>query len=302
MNHHEVGVIGAGPAGLGAALNLVRARRTTLLVDSNRPRNSATFRSHGYPTRDGISPLELRRLGREEVEGYEESTVAQAQLRSVERVDGGFLLCGAGRRPGSEFEALVRVVLLATGLSETLPALPSIRAYYGTSLQSCVECEGWEFRDAPIALIGESDDLAERARHISQWSRDLVVFTNGVGTVSAEDEARLSGRGIRVDRRALADVVGERGAMTGVALADGDVVPRSGGFVRPHWTPSLDFAEGLELARDEDGLVAVDADGRTSAPGVYAAGDLTPPGPQQLIIAAGSGAKVAATINRDLLD
>jgi thioredoxin reductase len=78
-------------------------------------------------------------------------------------------------------------------------------------------------------------------------------------------------------------------------------VPRAGGFVRPLWAPALSFADALDLDRDSDGYLVTDAHGRTSLPGVYAAGETTAPGPQQLIVAAGSGAVVAAAVNRDLI-
>jgi thioredoxin reductase len=291
----EVVVIGAGPAGLSAALNLVRARRSTHVLDSNRPRNAATFASHGFVTRDGISPLELRRLGREELEAYPEASFEKAMVGSVTRGDDGFVVTYGAT------SITARAVVISTGLSEKFPALPSLRQFYGTTIHSCVECDAYEYADQPIALIGETDDLAERATVISQWSRDLIVFTNGVGVVTEAEEASLAERGVRVDRREMSDVTGDRTGLTGVTLADGETVPRAAAFVRPVYTPNLAYVSSLGLEVDGDGYLIVDGSGRTSIPGVYAAGDSTAPGPQQLIVAAGAGAKVAAALNRDLI-
>jgi len=291
----EVVVIGAGPAGLSAALNLVRARRMTHVLDSNRPRNAATFLAHGFVTRDGIPPLELRRLGREELEAYPEASFEKAVVTSVTREADGFVVAFGATSVSA------KAIVISTGLTEKFPALPSLRQFYGTSVHSCVECDAYEYADKPIALIGETDDLAERAIVISQWSRDLIVFTNGVGVITADDEARLTARGIRIDRRQISDVTGDRTGLTGVTLADGETVPRVAAFVRPVYAPNLAYVASLDLDTDENGYLVVDGNGRTSVPGVYAAGDSTAPGPQQLIVAAGAGAKVAAALNRDLL-
>lgn len=291
----DVVIIGAGPAGLSAALNLVRSRHSVAIFDSNRPRNAATMASHGFLSRDGISPLELRKLGLAEALEYPSVTHRRALVKGVARVSDGFEVVADGE------SVTARIVVVASGLRETLPALPSIRAFYGTSLHSCLVCDGYEKRDQPLALLGESDDLAQRALLVSRWSDDLVVFTNGVGEVSDTDEARLAERGIRVDRRVIADVVGDRNGLTGIELADGEVVPRSAGFIRPRYETTIDYLAGLELARDAEGYVTVDSHGRTSVPWLYAAGDLTPPGPKQLIVAAGAGAMVAGGINRDEL-
>ena len=293
----DVVIVGGGPAGLSAALNLARARRRTLVLDSNRPRNSATFHSHGFLSRDGISPLELRKMGREELEQYPNVSFERTIVEGIEpRVgDGGFTVTHRGGA------VTTRTVLIATGLREVLPKLPTLRAFYGTSIHSCMECDGYEYADRPIALIGHTNDLAERALLLSQWSRDLIVFTQGVGRVSAADEAMLAQRGVRVDRREVTDVAGDRDGLTGVVLADGETVAREAAFVRPDYETALDYAAGLQLTLDAEGLIVVDAAGRTSAAGAYAIGDATPPGPQQLIVAAGDGAEVAAVINRDLL-
>ena len=302
---YDVVIIGAGPAGLAAGLSLVRARRRTLMIDSNRPRHSATLRSHGFITRDGVPPLELRRIGREEYEAYPAAEFHMGLVRSVEQLPGDdaarFTVSTKGMRGEKNRVVTARTVLIATGLAETLPALPSIRAWYGTNLHSCIACDGYEEADRALALIGETDDLAEHAVLISQWTDDLIVFTNGVGQVTEADEAGLAARGIRVDRRPLADVVGERGAMTGIQVADGEFVARAGGFVRPRYDAAATFAVALNPATDAAGLIVVDPQGRTSVPGLYAAGDTTPPGPEQLLVSAGEGARAAVAINRELL-
>ena len=307
----DVIIIGAGPAGLSAGLNLVRARRRVLMLDSNRPRHSATLMSHGFLTRDGVPPLLLRKLGREEFEKYPEASFHQAMVTSIERIEepgpGGepdgelIVVHSKGIRGSGDRTATARTLLIATGLLETLPALPSIRAYYGTSMHSCTECDGYEKSDAPLALIGEAGDLAERALLLSQWSNDLIVFTNGADVLTSADEAALDARGIGVERRPIADIEGDRSGMTGISLTDGTVIARSGGFVRPEWTTALDYESLLGLETDDENLLVVDGNGRTSVPGVFAAGDSTPPGAQQLIVAAGEGAKVAAAINRHLI-
>ncbi|GAA0966699.1 NAD(P)/FAD-dependent oxidoreductase [Frigoribacterium faeni] len=296
----DVAVIGGGPAGLSAALNLVRARRRVLLIDSNRPRNSATLLSHGFMTRDGISPLELRKLGRDEFLGYEGAEHRMTIATSVTPVDGGFAIACDFR--GRTSEATAGVVLVATGLHETLPEIESLRAFYGTFIHSCIECDGYDKRDQLLAVIGEHPDLADRARLLTQWSDDLVVFTNGSSdAVSAADEAELVSRGIVVERRGVASIDADRDGMRAVVLADGTVVPRTGGFVRPTWSGALEYVAATGAELDADGLLVVDGHGRTSVPGLYAAGESTAPGPQQLIVAAGSGAQVASVINRDLI-
>ncbi|PRY69129.1 thioredoxin reductase [Glaciihabitans tibetensis] len=291
----EVAVIGAGPAGLSAALNLARARRRTLVLDSNRPRNAVTLASHGFLTRDGVSPMQLRSLGRDELAAYPETEFRKTVVTSILADGDGFVITD---RTGS---VRASTVLITTGVTETLPALPGIRSFYGTSIHSCIACDAYEYADRPIALLGETNDLAARAHILAQWSTNLIVFTNAIGVVSEAEEARLAERGIRVERRAVADVAGDRSGLTGVLLADGETIARDAIFVRPIFSAALGYAENLGLRYDADGFIVIDSEGRTSVPGVYAAGDSTPPGPQQLIVAAGAGGRTANAINLDLV-
>lgn len=298
-------IIGAGPAGVSAGLNMVRARRRVLIIDSNRPRHAATLASHGFITRDGISPLELRQFAREEFERYPEAHFHQGVVFSigVTNSESGheFVVRSRGIRGAADRTARSRTLLIATGLVETLPNIPTLRAFYGTSLHSCIACDAYEKSDAPLALIGETDDLADWALQLSHHSRDLIVFTNGVGVVSERDAAALARRGIRLERTPIADVLGDPSGLTGIQLVDGTIVPRTAGFVRPVWSAALDYDALVGVEMTDDRLVSVDARGRTSLDGVFAAGDSTPPGARQLIVAAGEGARVAESINRYLI-
>lgn len=352
--HYDVVVIGGGPAGLQAALILARHRYSTLVLDGNRPRHSATLEAHGFLTRDHTAPNELRRLGREDVVAYEDAEIQFAQVTRVRTLSDGEA-AGAGASQGAAFEGsfafvaggvpvadgqsfsadprevtsrrrdgvrvpyrfaveakgvrgtparavFARSVILATGLTEVLPALPMLRAFYGTSIHSCVECDGWTQRDRRVSVIAAPGvtDLYERAVQLTRFSGALTVFA-GERQLGALQELDLLERGVVVETREVVDVEGGPGGVSGVALADGDVVTAEAVFVRPNYVAKLDFASELGIEFDGLGLVAADAHGRTSVRGIYATGELTGPGPQMLIVAAGNGAQTGMAVDRDLL-
>ena len=297
---YDVLIIGGGPAGLSAALNLGRSLVRVLVIDADRPRNAATLNSHGFLTRDGVPPFELRKLAREELAAYPNVEVrARVRVAGLTPSAEGFT-AGVGRR-GTEEVVTARAVLLATGLRETLPEVPNLRGFYGISLFSCAACDAWELRGRSLALIGESPDLAERARLIGRWTESLTVFTHGSDAVTTTEEAELAAAGVAVVREPIVELVGDRGRLEAVRVEGGATVALDGGFVRPEWDADLSFLDGLALETDAAGHVVTDRSGRTSVPGVYAAGDVAAPGPQQLIVAAGGGARVAAVIVHDAI-
>jgi thioredoxin reductase len=155
-------------------------------------------------------------------------------------------------------------------------------------------------RDQPLGVLGSNPGSIWQAQLVRQWSDDVVYFAH-THEPSAEEEAALVARGIHVCRGEVRRLVVEDDRLTGVELADGQFVARSAVFVRPVNLPRPgDLLAQLGCEVDDSGFAVVDQTGRTSVPGVWAAGNAVDPG-AKVITAAGAGASAAIAINADLV-
>ncbi|MDO7906138.1 NAD(P)/FAD-dependent oxidoreductase [Paenibacillus sp. JX-17] len=294
----DCAIVGGGPAGLNAALVLGRARKQVALFDNSQPRNAVTHASHGFITRDGVKPEEFRRIAYDEVLGYPSVRHWQTEVTEIQRTDSGFILdTSSGER------VLARKLILSGGLKEELPEIKGLRDLYGKSLFNCPFCDGWELRDQPLMIISDNASAAvHKAKLLYNWSRDLVLFTNGHDILSAEQEEMLMSRGIRIVKTPIASLSGNSGMLQGVHFEDGTYMERSGGFIDPKLVPHRRFDQVLGYETAENGGIVTDAMGRTTAAGIYAAGDSSYVMPSQLIYAAASGSKAAMGVVADLLE
>lgn len=291
---YDVVVVGGGAAGLSAALVLTRSRRRVAVVRGGPARNAPAEHMHGFLSRDGMAPGDLLVVGAAEVVGYGGELVDDF-VTEVEKSDGGaeFTVRLAGGRVLTAHR-----LLIATGLRDELPELPGVRERWGVEVLHCPYCHGYEVRDQPLGLLGGTDPrVLHLALLLPQWSDDVILFQHTM-ELSDADRAQLAARGVRIVEGTVARLVVD-GTLRGVELADGRAVPRAALFVAPAFVPEADLLRALGCAFDDQGWVVVDPSGRTSVPGVWAAGNVSNAA-AQVIVAAGAGYTAAVAINGDL--
>jgi thioredoxin reductase len=291
-NNFDVVVVGGGAAGLSAALVLGRARRRVAVVDAGSPRNAPAAHMQGFLSRDGMAPADLLAAGRSEAAGYGVEVIED----QVAEIEPGFAVrLGGGRVLNA------RRVLIATGLGDALPDIPGVSERWGRDLLHCPYCHGWEVSDLPLGVLGTNPAAVEHALLVRQWSDDIVFFTHTY-PLTADERAVLDARGVGVIDGLVASLSVVDDRLDAVQLADGRAFPRAAVFIRPAFHRHEDDpVDSLGCELDESGFVQVDGTGRTSVPGVWAAGNVANPR-AQVITAAGEGSTAAISINADLVE
>ncbi len=293
----DVIVVGGGPAGLSAALVLGRCRRRAIVFDAGHPRNEASQALHGYLTRDGISPAEFLKIGREQLAPYDTIELRHLKVLDVERGDCRFTAIVEG---GERVSA--RMLLLATGLVDELPQIEGFRQFYGITAHNCPYCDGWEHRDQPLAVIGCKKDAADLALELLLWSRDVVLCTNGAPDCGREVLEPMERNGVRIIHTRIARLEGTGNKLERIRFHDGSEIARTALFFSPGQHQRSHLAEqlGCEFCED-DGCIQCGENAATCVPGVYAAGNASR-GVQLVIAAAAEGMQAAFAINTALVE
>ncbi|MFC6907046.1 NAD(P)/FAD-dependent oxidoreductase [Halalkalicoccus tibetensis] len=294
---YDVLIIGGGPAGLSIALQLGRSLRSVLVCDDNEPRNGPAAEAHGYLTRDGIDPQELRRLGREEVTGYggefrdaQVTNIATAQDRFTSTLDAGETVTS-------------RKVVLATGISDVLPDTDGFEELWGNGVYHCPYCHGYEVRNEPLGVLVTNEHMIEYAKLIYNLNDDLVVFTNGQDIFDKKTRSAFVERGIEIEDKPINALNGSNG-LESVSLTDGREIARHALFYPPPMTQHSKLAEKLGLQVNAAGLVEAGQSehgiGFTSIDGLFVAGDASDASVLSIPSAVADGHNVGATINMEL--
>jgi thioredoxin reductase len=290
----DVIIVGAGPAGLNAALVLGRMRRRVLVLDTDAPAHAVSEAVHGFLAHDGTPPADLRHIGREQLSPYTTVELRPVAARSARRPPGGGFeldLEDGGQVTG-------RRLVLAHGMHYGLPDVEGVAELWGTSVFHCPYCHGWEVRDRPLAVYGCGERAVHQALLLTSLSDDVVLLCDASPALSAEQLRRLEAAGIEVRSDDVEGVEENEGGVR-IVLAGGPPLARHALFIQPQLSLASDLAASLGADLTDAGSVSVDPTGQSSIAGLYAAGDAGT-AVQSVAVAAGSGARAAYAINAEL--
>lgn len=300
--HYDAVVLGAGAAGLSAAQALGRSLRRTLVIDAGAPRNRFASHMHNVLGLDGTPPLELVARGRAEAEVYgvefTEGTV------SAVTGHGDVTLELAPDQQGTVRRIETRALIVATGASDTLPDVPGLADYWGSTVLHCPYCHGWEVRGSRLAVLAASPLALHQATLIRQWSEHLTVFSAALGELAPDIARALQVRGTVIEPSPVTEVLGDGARVTGIRTANGADHEIDAIFTMGAVTPHDGFLAGLNLARTETPVgdfLTVDPGGRTSHPRIWAAGNVVNP-MATVPIAMGAGAQAGGSANYALVE
>lgn len=289
-------IVGGGAAGLSAALMLGRCRRRVLLCDIGRQRNLAAREMHAYLSRDGTPPSEFLRIARAELDRYRTIECRELEIVDACRSGGsGFAVAGAD---GSRLAT--RKLLLASGVVDDLPDIAGLLPLYGTSVHHCPYCDGWEWRDRPLAVHSREERGVGLAVNLLTWSSDVLYCSDG-SPLSEDAADRLGAVGIVVREEPIVRLEGREGMLERVVFAAGDAAARSALFLSCAQRPGSPLAERLGCRFNDKGSVDTGKCEATNVPGLYVAGDASREA-QFVVVAAAEGAEAGMAIHQALLE
>lgn len=291
---YDVMIVGGSYAGLSAGLQLARARRTVLVLDSGLRRNRFAGNSHGFLGQDGRPAADIARDARSQLLAYPTVTWVPGTATQARQEPEYFAV---DTLDGATFNA--RRLILASGVVDELPAVEGLAARWGQSVFHCPYCHGYELQGAAVGVLAHSELAMHQALLLPEWG-PTTFFTNGVWRPDAEQRAQLANRGVTLEQERLSHISGDA---ADVVLVDGRVIRLKALFTQPRTHMASPVAEHLGCTFEVNPMgrfIQTDASRETSIAGVFACGDAALAF-GSVAIAVGDGARAGAAAHQSLV-
>ena len=285
-------IVGGSYAGMAAALQLVRARRSVLVIDAGSRRNRFADSSHGFLTQDGNSPAAIAATAKAQLLAYPTVQWLDASALSAHKITSGFQV----NTEQQSYQA--RRLILATGVTDQHPEIPGLAERWGKSIFHCPYCHGYELEQGPIGVVAASPLALHHALMLPDWG-PTTLFTNECFEPDAEQKAQLLARGVVIESGKVLQISGK----ADVHLATGKTLQMAGLFTQPATTVNSPLAEQLGCQFEQGPMgafIQTSASKETTVPGVFACGDNARMA-GSVAIAIGDGSLTGAMAHQSLL-
>ncbi len=300
----DVIILGAGPAGLAAAIYAARANHTPILLTGHElgGQVATTTTVENYPGFvDGILGPDLAQVMQAQAERFG----ARIELDTVTSVD-------LSQQPfhliGESGEYRARSLIIATGASPNKLGVPGERELTGRGVSYCATCDGYFFKDKDVVVVGGGDSALEEGLFLTKFASRVTVIhrrdTLRAGSI-LQKRAHENGKMNFVWNSVVTEVLGD-GKVEAVRVRDvvtgaESVLPTAGIFIYIGHRPNTDLFAG-QLVMDTQGYLVTDKWMHTSVEGVFAAGEAADPRFRQVITSAGMGAAAAIEAEKYLAE
>lgn len=295
---NDVIIIGGSFAGLAADLQLGRARRKIIVLDTNRQRNRFAGRSHGVLGHDHKPPQDILAEARQQLARYPTITLVNARAESVSGTIDDFCVVT------DDNESLrARRLILSYGVADQMPDIPGFAENWGTSIIPCPYCDGFEVADQHWGLVWSGPQSHNQVRLFHDWTDRLTVFGNG-HDITPDMRADLAARRVPLIDGRITEIEPHGSHSATIRIETGSEVSVDILFAHPRTRPSASLHDALSLATVNTPTgIALQTDQRreTSTPGIYAAGDLANPGTPSVTTAAWQGTMAGIFAQQSML-
>lgn len=264
----DVIIVGGSYSGLAAGMALGRALRQVLIIDSGKPCNRQTPHSHNFVTQDGKTPGEIASLARQQVGKYSSVEFSNGLAVKGTKTERVFEILTAS---GETFSA--KKLIFATGIKDIMPDIEGYAACWGISVLHCPYCHGYEVRNERTGILGNGDYGFEFSKLISNWTKDLTLYTNGKSTLSAEQTDKLKNHNIQISETEIEKLEHTDGYIQNIIFKDGGKSSAKAVYAHSLFEQHCTIPENLGCELTDEGYIKTDPMQKTSIHGIYACGD-----------------------------
>jgi thioredoxin reductase len=296
IRHFDVIIVGGSYSGLAAGMALGRALRQVLIIDSGKPCNRQTPKSHNFITQDGKTPEEIIALARQQVGSYDTVSFFNGLAINGTKTKNGFeIQTASGEKFGS------KKLIFATGIRDIMSGIHGYAECWGISVLHCPYCHGFEVRNERTGILGNGEYGFEFSNLISNWTKDLTLFTNGTSTLTAGQTMKIEKHNIKIQEKEIQRLEHRNGYIQNIILSDGTKSSVKVLYSRAPFVQHCIIPESLGCEVTDEGYIKVDTLQRTSVHGIYASGDNTTR-MRTLANAVAMGTTAGMTANKEIIE